>query len=160
MFTNQNRLEFPKWIWYEAAIRIKTLSKIITWDILNDKSLTIWFIMRQNKISSIEWGQVTNQLMQIGFIIHSLLSCEQLQKNNAETIDIWLLIDPWRSCVLRINITDSPKNISWCMGFGRWYAFSRTKIREVSFKILIEKNVRGLHIPVNDAGVTVVVEIS
>lgn len=102
----------------------------------------------------------TYQLMQVWLIFHCLLPSQEFQKNNAKAINIRFFIKPGCSCILWVNVPNRSKNISRCMWFCSWDAFSNPEIREMSHKILIHQDIWGFNIPVYNSGVAIMMKIS
>lgn len=106
-----------------------------------------------------EGERATDKLMEVGVAVDGLLAGEELEEDDAEAVDVGLLGEPGGAGVLRVDVADGADDEGGGVGLAGGDAPGYAEVRQVGLEVLVQKDVRGLHVPVDDPRVAVMVEV-
>ena len=109
--------------------------------------------------STSQSGHTTYPIKQVDLIINSLFVCKKLQKNDAKTVDIGLLVQSGGLCVFGINVSNCAQHMSGGVCSCWLNVLSNPKICQMRLHAAIEQDVARFHVTMNDLWFTIFVKV-
>lgn len=101
----------------------------------------------------------SHQLLEVGLVVDGLPAGEELEEDDPVAVDVGLLVEARGAGVLGVDVADGPHDVGGGVGLGHAEAPRYAEVREVGLHVLVQEDVRRLHVPVDDAGAAVMVQV-